>query len=185
MPNVIALCSCVPQSGRIGREPAGSARAAETLYKGAVDSAAVVAAFAAAVTVVGALAAVWATRLAHMAVAVVAVVVGVAGVGLAAGGPALAALLALGGVGLAAPVVAAVVVVDLDGRAGRTLRPWKLLLLVPVPLLALLLFPQVPLVATFAPAQPDNGALLLALLALGAAGPAVLVLVRRRESAAP
>lgn len=155
-----------------------------------MDPAAVVAVAAAVIAVAGAVAALWTRSMIRMVAAVGGVVVGVAGVALPAGGPALAGLLALGGAGLLVPLLAAVVVVDLDGRPQRTLRPWKLLMLLPLPLLGLLVIPHIaPGLPGSSPAPLSSSAgdatdaVLLALLALAASGPAVLLLARRREAA--
>lgn len=137
----------------------------------------------AALAVAGALIALFTWRLSSTVVAVLAVVVGSAGVGLATGGAPLAMLLLLGGVGLVVPVVAGVVVVDLDGRPPRTLRPWRLLILVPVVAAGVALLPLLDTMTAPAPASTSTDAVLLALLALAATGPAVLLLVRRREAA--
>ena len=123
----------------------------------------------------------WATRLTRMVVAAFAVATAVAAIGLVAGGPGLFVVLALGATGLVVPALAATIVVDLDGRPNRTLRPWKLLLLIPLPLVGVQLWQLVP--TTPQPQPASSEALLLALLALAASLPALLLLVRRRESA--
>ena len=145
----------------------------------------VVAVIAAALAVVAAAATLWATRLSRVVVGSFVVAVAVSAVGLVCGGPGLFVVLALGASGLVVPALAAVVVVDLDGRQKRTLRPWKLLMLAPVPFVAMKLWPAVPLTHVAADVGgPDVAAAVeLALLALAASLPAVLLLVRRRESA--
>ena len=151
------------------------------------DAPTVVASVCAVVAVGGAVVAFLVSKLSSTLVAVILVVAGCAGVGLATGGPALAALLLLGGMGVIVPVAAGIVVVDLDARPPRTLRPWRLLMLLPVPALVWSILPLFTRVPTAVPAglttaSSSTDAALVALLALAAAGPAALLLLRRREA---
>ncbi len=136
------------------------------------------------ITLLGGIGALCTSRLSSTVVSVLVVVVGSAGLGLATQGPALAILLLVGGMGLLLPVAAGVVVVDLDGRPPRTLRPWRLLMLLPVVLTGFVLWPlPLAVVSRTTSSSPTSDAALLALLALASAGPAVLLLARRREAA--
>ncbi len=94
--------------------------------------------------------------------------------------PTVGVLLA-GAVAMAATVLGAMAVLEVDARPTRQLRPWKVLLLLPLFLLALQLTRSVP---TSAPtATPTNmPALALTLLTLAAAAVVVPLLVRRREA---
>jgi hypothetical protein len=136
---------------------------------------------AAAVAVVGAAFALWTQHLPRMVVSLMAAVVGATGVALATGGTALALVVGVGGAGFVIPAAAAVVVVDLDGRARRTLRPWKLLLLAPLPVAAVALWPASLGLPASSALRDDSGAaaLPIALFALAAALIAGQLLVRR------
>jgi hypothetical protein len=111
-----------------------------------------------------------------------------------AGGAPLGGLLAVGGVGVLAPVAAGAVVMGLDGRPGRISRPIKLLLLLPLVVVALAFVVELDAdMAHLRVHQPAQGrssgeapekspGTLLVLLALAATPLSALLLVRRREA---
>ena len=135
------------------------------------------------ISVIASLAALIATSLERLAVAVATAGLALAGLGLAAGvGVDVAIIVGAGTVAIAVPIVAAVAVLEVDARPARRLQPWKVLLLAPV---ALLVWPLREASWTSLPVASDraeSAAVLLALLAVAAAGPTVLLLGRRRES---
>lgn len=134
-----------------------------------------------------------ATRLERMAVAVV--VIGGAAAGLVVATHAvdpgvdgighslpIAVTLLVGAVAMALTVLGAMTVLEVDARPRRQLRPWKLLLLVPLVLLAVQLPTSTVLTAPAVDDPADGAAVALTLLTIAAAALAVPLLVRRREA---
>ncbi|HEY1097752.1 MAG TPA: hypothetical protein VGF99_02445, partial [Myxococcota bacterium] len=83
---------------------------------------------------------------------------------------------------MALTVLGAMTVLEVDARPRRQLRPWKLLLLVPLVLLAVQLPTSTVLTAPAVDDPADGAAVALTLLTIAAAALAVPLLVRRREA---
>ena len=140
------------------------------------------------VCVLAGLLALVATRLERMAVALLVIGVAEAAV-VVAMEPAVPSsawpmvlVLVLGAVAMSAVVLGAMAVLEVDARPARQLRPWKLLLLVPLALLALRLGPGLLAASAAPPSSADNGALAIAFVTIASAALAVPLLARRREA---
>lgn len=131
-----------------------------------------------------------ATRLERMAVALI--VIGVAEAALVVAlqpttttALPVVAVLVLGAVAMTAVVLGAMAVLEVDARPTRQLRPWKVLLLLPLVVLAVRLAPDLTAAATTtSPKTPstDHRPLALTFMTIGAAAVAVPLLARRREA---
>lgn len=144
------------------------------------------------VCVLAAVMALLATRLERMAVSLLVVGVTEAALVVAlqpqlpeAASPVVAVLvLVLGAVAMTAVVLGAMAVLEVDARPTRQLRPWKVLLLLPLIAVAIRLGPDVAAASHAAPTTTaGSSALTLTLITIAAAALAVPLLARRREAA--